>query len=340
MSEPVLTERVPAVFAQLLSDYLLACGESPSAVLGSLHAPEKSYGSKGIRVDQWRLMLERAADHLGDPALGLRLGETMRPHHLGTFGYLITACSTLGEVLIRLERYQRLAYDVVSMSTRPGPDFVDIVWDTSYFNPGKLVNETGIAMLIQFCRSLTGLWGAPLLVKFPHPAPVDIQPYLDLFGGEVQFNTDEAAVRASNLSLAVPLTTADPEIAVEMERRAEHLLATLPNADQVVTEVRRATARLLHDGEPNLHTVAAYMHNSSRTVQRRLAAAGTSFRAELLRVRQRYAEIYLRDHGLSISDIAILLGYSEHSAFTRSYKTWTGVSPHEQRQRTKRTSYN
>ncbi|MCV4065300.1 helix-turn-helix domain-containing protein, partial [Pseudomonas aeruginosa] len=41
------------------------------------------------------------------------------------------------------------------------------------------------------------------------------------------------------------------------------------------------------------------------------------------------AEPYLRDYRLQIVDIAMLLGYSEHSAFTRAFKEWGGHTPHE-----------
>jgi len=44
------------------------------------------------------------------------------------------------------------------------------------------------------------------------------------------------------------------------------------------------------------------------------------------------AENYLRESRLSIADIAMLLGYSEHSAFSRSYKIWTGMTPQERRE--------
>jgi len=66
---------------------------------------------------------------------------------------------------------------------------------------------------------------------------------------------------------------------------------------------------------------------ASRTVQRRLSEAGTSFRHELATVRRQMAQRYLRDPRLSVADIALLLGYSEHSAFTRGYRQWTGVTP-------------
>lgn len=59
---------------------------------------------------------------------------------------------------------------------------------------------------------------------------------------------------------------------------------------------------------------------------------GTSFRKELNLVRYELAKSYLIDPRLQIIDIALLLGYSEHSAFTRAYKEWSGKTPQQERE--------
>jgi AraC-like DNA-binding protein len=50
-------------------------------------------------------------------------------------------------------------------------------------------------------------------------------------------------------------------------------------------------------------------------------------------VRHELALSYLRDPRLQIVDIALLLGYSEHSAFTRAFRERTGTTPQQARQR-------
>jgi AraC-like DNA-binding protein len=45
------------------------------------------------------------------------------------------------------------------------------------------------------------------------------------------------------------------------------------------------------------------------------------------------AERYLADEGLSISQIAWLLGYQEVSALTHAFKRWTGKTPRQARSR-------
>ena len=68
-------------------------------------------------------------------------------------------------------------------------------------------------------------------------------------------------------------------------------------------------------------------------MQRRLKGAGTSFRKELNLVRNELALSYLRDPALQITDVAMLLGYSEHSAFTRAFRRQNGTTPQRLRDR-------
>lgn len=70
----------------------------------------------------------------------------------------------------------------------------------------------------------------------------------------------------------------------------------------------------------------------SRTLRRHLQQAGTGFREELLLVRHQLGISYLRDPRLQLVDIALLLGYSEHSAFTRAFREYCGSTPQQMRQ--------
>jgi AraC-like DNA-binding protein len=67
-------------------------------------------------------------------------------------------------------------------------------------------------------------------------------------------------------------------------------------------------------------------------VAAKLAEAGTSF-SELLRdARRTLALRYLRDQAMLLTDIALRLGYSELSAFSRAFHNWAGMSPQTHRQ--------
>jgi AraC-like DNA-binding protein len=66
---------------------------------------------------------------------------------------------------------------------------------------------------------------------------------------------------------------------------------------------------------------------SRRTSQRRLAQANTSFQRLLREVLRETSDELLTRGDLSHGEIAFLLGCSEESAFSRAYKSWTGIPP-------------
>jgi AraC-like DNA-binding protein len=73
--------------------------------------------------------------------------------------------------------------------------------------------------------------------------------------------------------------------------------------------------------------VAAALHLSERSLQRRLAEAGTRYGEILRDTRHQLACSYLRDPRVSIGEIAWLLGFADQSSFTRAFRRWEGRSP-------------
>lgn len=75
-------------------------------------------------------------------------------------------------------------------------------------------------------------------------------------------------------------------------------------------------------GEVSVRTVARKIGHSPRSLQRHLAAAGTSFRQVLDELRRdRVRE--LEREGVPIEAIAERLGYRDLGAFRRAQRRWT-----------------
>ena len=90
---------------------------------------------------------------------------------------------------------------------------------------------------------------------------------------------------------------------------------------------------LLPHGKAKLDEIARKLGVSQRTLARRLAAERLTFSAVLESLKMDLAERYLADEGLSISQVAWLLGYREVSSFTHAFKRWTGKTPRKVRSR-------
>jgi AraC-like DNA-binding protein len=73
--------------------------------------------------------------------------------------------------------------------------------------------------------------------------------------------------------------------------------------------------------------VASLYAVSRRTLYRHLKAEGRTFRQVVNEVRGEIACTLLAKTDLSVGQIAEVLHYSEHSAFTRAFQRWSGQPP-------------
>ena len=81
--------------------------------------------------------------------------------------------------------------------------------------------------------------------------------------------------------------------------------------------------------------VAADLHVDERTLRRRLAAEGTTFRRLTDDVRHARA-LELLGQGAAVAEVARELGYSETATFTRSFTRWEGFPPSRRREPSQR----
>ncbi len=331
MAKQTSAGAVPAAFTLLLHEYLQSRGQNSEAVLGTARPTAGADDNDRVDVLDWEKQLIKAARSLSEPHLGLELGAMITARHLGLVGHLLLACETFGDVLDRLVQYQRLIFDAIPMTRHEGPEVVEMIWDISEFQTGPLVGEVGFAGMVQFCRSVMPDDYNPHSVDFAHPAPDDIRPYEAFFKCPVKFGCPAPVIRAHRELLTKPLKRTDVALLQVLEPHVQQLLASLPDSNAVVVRLREVLATQLRSGEPDIANVCEELNCTVRTLQRKLTAAGTNFRSEANLVRNELAKSYLADSRLQITEVAMLLGYSEHSAFTRAFRKMNGLTPKQLR---------
>ena len=320
MSDP----RVATSYVQLLYEYLGTQGQDPVRVLGRPLDARQHF----VSLHEWQSML-RTVDALegARPALGLRVAAGVSPRHFGVVGYAALSSGTLADAMRRLERYHVSVYDVNPAQVRMLPGSVVIEWGVARGRPGALVDETAIACLVQLARDMTGRMVPVRDVQFVNAAPADVRPYEDFFGGRVSFGAPCTRLEFDLPWLTLPLRESDPALCALLDAQAEALLEQVAAVPAALDAYRRLLVPLIRDGDASLASLARALHTSSRTLQRRLAEQGVGFQALLDDTRRHLAEAHLRDSRLDLAEIALLLGYSEQSAFTRAFRSWTGQAP-------------
>lgn len=120
---------------------------------------------------------------------------------------------------------------------------------------------------------------------------------------------------------------ADPVLRGLLDQQADSLLNVLPSGDQFEQQFYKFLLVAMQDGQPTIEVVAKTMNMSERTLHRRLVDRGLVFKTLLQKTRYQLANQYLKERRLTLSEIALLLGYSEQGAFSRAFKQWSGETP-------------
>jgi AraC-like DNA-binding protein len=121
-----------------------------------------------------------------------------------------------------------------------------------------------------------------------------------------------------------------------LEAQANEVLARSPVRDSLASDVQHALMKRLAHGDTRMNDVARQLALSSRTLQRRLACEGASYRQLLEDARKDAAARYVRDSTLAIGEVAFLLGYSEPGPFHRAFRRWYGMTPETFRRTTEK----
>ena len=323
-------------YVGLLFDYLQARGMDAEAVLDCPRPASSPDGLARFPVSRHSQLIERAIAATGDPALALRVGQTVRAEHYGVVGYVVMACPTLAEAIERMQRFERLVNDANRVQLRREAGSMIMEWGAEGFSPGRLYDEFGISALVTFTRQITGVHWHPQRVNFRHADPGYPAVYAETFGCEVCFDQPRTGIVAPVHYLDVRLPGMNAGLRAVLDQQAEQILAKAPDfADIWLRSLHKAVHAALAEGGADLPGTAASLGVSARTLQRRLQAQGLSFQDVLDEVRHRSAEHYLADRRLQLSDVALLLGYSEQSAFNRAFKRWTGRTPRQWREMSK-----
>jgi len=274
----------------------------------------------------------RAVDMSGDEAFGLRAASVYLPSQMGALGYAWHASLTLRRAYMRLERFVRVINDRarVQMEDRDGHMVVTLGVDA----PSECASardDGAMALITKMSRIIIGDHFRLQCVNFKHEPPKDIKPYFEFFGCELNFAQAENQLLIPSSIADETLTGANPELALLNDKVVTRRLAQI-DKDDIVARVQSILIDQLPLGTISDDTVAAAMHMSVRTMHRKLTEVDSSFRSLLAEMRRDLAEAYILDNSLTLTEISLLLGFSEPSSFSRAFKSWTGSAPSEARQ--------
>ena len=289
-----------------------------------------------IWPDQEFAVARNLLSHLGDrPGLGVQTARLATIGNAGMVGLAALVSSTIGDVLARTIRYQSLVPVAATYSLEERGDEVAIVVD------GDEIPEDVRAYFVEREVALVFMAGHLLNVDVP---AVGIEMQIPADRGEALSGDDGPFARcpmsfgcAGNRVilprwfLDLPMPQSDSRTVSALDGQCREALQNLSDASwQLSATVRE---RLVKDPDrmPSMAEVAAELHITVRTLRRRLAEEGRTFRGLVNNVREIKADALLRTSA-TIEDVARRLGYAETANFTHAFTRWRGMSPRAYRQ--------
>ena len=220
--------------------------------------------------------------------LSLRLAGEIPAGSYPLLEYLVNTSGTVGEAQRRLVRYFGLMQVPISYEVREDEDPVR----TIVRSPGNPFGiEFTVALNVLHARRET-IRPASLAVSFSHE-PDDVADFERTLGCPVRTRRNWDGLEIPRASWDLPLKRRDSVLQRFLERQADEILARLRRPESAADSLAAALARRVAGGDTGIASVSRHLATSPRTLQRRLAAEGTSYQAVLDRVRREAAEGYL-----------------------------------------------
>ena len=289
--------------------------------------------SKPLQEVETPRIIECIYNYTKDEALMIKLGQRLDITFFGSFGFALMSCSNFKAVNKLINRYRLLLGSGlnlnISYDSHKSKSTLRVSIGILKNLQKRLITELVISQSIYLIKVITNNDKLNFKVTFQHEGVNNKELYESILKCDVEFNQLHNDLTIPDLS-EEKLISANSAVHIIYEEQCEKLLRDLNRTENFSAAVRRI---LLHarDDLPDIKEVAFKLHTSESTLRRRLKDESSSYRIICDEVRDVLAKKYLTTTNLTISDIAMLLNYSEAASFRRAFIRWNKVTPNDYR---------
>ncbi|GAA1481345.1 AraC family transcriptional regulator [Gordonia sinesedis] len=288
-----------------------------------------------VSARQELTIIDNLVTATGDqPGLGVALGERYHLTAYGIWSFMLISSPTPRQAIQVALRFLDLTFAFCDITAHDDADGLRLTLDASRV-PDRLrrfVVERDLSAVYTIRREAFAdrLPLRRVDLSFPAPdgplPPGWLRDAVDEHPDVLHYDADTDAMIFDAARIDDPMPQANAHAAAVAQEQCARMLQERRARAGVSGDVRELLVRRLTD-PPDASEVAGLLHMSSRTLQRRLAQEGTSFRALLDEVREQIAEELLVVGGLPVAEVAHRLGYVEVSSFSQAFRRWTGSGP-------------
>jgi AraC-like DNA-binding protein len=322
-------------FTRLVS----ALGENPVQLLSAAGLSEPLLRNPNTYLSYSKLaeLLELTAAACNEPLFGMRLARTQTTRVLGDIGVTISQQPTIRDAFTSINKYLYLHARGVHVTQVEHGDELRLELNFEITSPLGLnqLIQMSIGQLANFAGELLNVPEHTISVLLRQPSPaVDIGlRYGKKYQG-IAFDADSDSIRLSAKLLERKPHRDEEALRRHFDDYIQLLKQRYP--DNLQDQVRDIIGHILPSGECSLERVAATLELHPRVLQKRLQREGSSYVKLLQDTRMTIAMEHLRFNAMSITDLALNLGYADVSVFSRSFRRQTGMSARQWQNRSGR----
>lgn len=271
---------------------------------------------------------------LDDEAGGSMPDAPTPPGSVRLMGYSLLGSRNLAAALRRAMEFNRCCR---LPRGAPALNTLQVAGDTreatlSYYLPGSDRAQQrllcGLAIWMRFCGWLIGQHIDVVQARCAAAASGNPAELRHFFPCPVTFGAADNAVTFSARHLEAELIRSEEELTTFLAEAPYYLVvAPRPSSRSITHRIRELLGEDFRRELPSFEALTGLLNMSARTLRRRLEREGTSYQRIKDNARRDVAIALLQRPGATVCDVAEQVGFSDPSAFHRSFKKWTGLSP-------------
>tara|TARA_R110000737_G_scaffold15182_3_gene31660 strand:+ start:659 stop:1747 length:1089 start_codon:yes stop_codon:yes gene_type:complete len=270
-----------------------------------------------------------------DELFGLHTAKHVQPGSYSVLGYISMNCANLGQVISKIQPFEKLVGDMGVTTFSPLGEQVKISWHCQFTDPNvkRHMVDNCLASWLTFARYLVSHDSNPseLRLSRQQPSLSQQQEYQAVFNCLVRYGQSENAIIFDKALLSLPLNKGDQKLLSTLESHAQSLVYNLTTEVDLATQLRIELEKSLKTGAFHQQDMAEKFGISAKTLQRRLAALGLNFQSLLDETRLAMAKKHLAQSVLNLNQISSELGFTEPRSFYRWFNKLTQQTPGDYR---------
>ncbi|TKB46606.1 AraC family transcriptional regulator [Thalassotalea mangrovi] len=306
------------------------CGGSPFQLLEQVDLLPAQIAEPDLLIpySTLGLLLEQTSDALQLPYFGALLGRAQGLSSIGLVGAYLVQQDSVGAALKCARKYADLHAQGANLQLTLRDSglcelSLDICSNERHQFP-QLV-QMSLGLLNGIIGEMAGnRWQAEKICLRQRLSDSQQKQLFSIFGCEVETGSNRDSLWFAQSALTEPPYQPRHLLDNIIEKQFNHLQAGQLDYSKLV---RHAINVLLPTGDCSKQSVALSLGIHPKKLERLLAQQSTSYRRLLEQTRKEMALSILEMKNMPMQTLALNLGYADFSAFSRSFKQWTGQAP-------------